>query len=116
MASAVARAVVSSTSLHTTRPPRRASSTAKAAPMPLPAPVITAAALRLRFSVDPKMPTASPRLQVDVVVAERFCDEACDVPHRRRGLRREPGQRLEDVHLVRPDLEFAFAARSADVG
>ena len=36
-------AAVSSMSLQTTRPPRRASSAANAAPMPLPAPVMTAA-------------------------------------------------------------------------
>ena len=62
MASAVARAAVSSMSLHTTRPPRRASSVANAAPMPLPAPVMTAAASWLRFVDDPKMPMASTRL------------------------------------------------------
>ena len=56
MASAVAVAEPSSTSLHTTRPPRLASSSAKARPMPLPAPVMTAAASWLRLFDGPKMP------------------------------------------------------------
>ena len=42
IASAVAVAVAGLRSLHTTRPPRRASSSANARPIPLPAPVTTA--------------------------------------------------------------------------
>src|ERR1700731_68164 len=46
-------AVTSLMSLHTTRPPRRASSVANAAPIPLPGPVTTASALWLTL-LDPR--------------------------------------------------------------
>jgi hypothetical protein len=61
------------------------------------------------------MPNATCFL-ADGVVAERLRDELRDVPHRRGGLRGQAGQCLEDVHLVGPDLQFALAARGADVG
>lgn len=51
IASAVRWAAASSMSLQTTAPPRRPSSAAKAAPMPLPAPVTTADAPRLVFDL-----------------------------------------------------------------
>ena len=105
------RAAVSSMSLQTTLPPRWASSTANAAPIPLPAPVMTAAALWLRFSTNRRCPWRSSRLTVDGVVAERFCDESGDVPHGGRRLWCEPGQRLEDVHLVGPDLQLGSRRR-----
>jgi hypothetical protein len=56
IASAVVRAAFSSMSLHTIRPPRRANSVANAAPIPLPAPVMTAAASRLHLFDDPNSP------------------------------------------------------------
>src|SRR5271166_4663353 len=49
--STVLWAAASSMSLQTTAPPRRASSTANAAPIPLPAPVTTAAAPWLGFGL-----------------------------------------------------------------
>ena len=111
MASAVVRAVVSSTSLQTTRPPRRASSMAKAAPMPLPAPVITAAASRLRFSDDPKMPIASPCLLIDGVCRRAILRRTvrCAASPRRppgtagaRPGRRAPGPARPAVRTRRP--------------
>src|SRR3954468_8692040 len=112
---AVACAEASSTSLHTTRPPRAASSAANAAPIPLPAPVMTAAASWLRLSDDPKIPIVLPRGFLDHVATERFCNERCDVVHGGPGFRAELRQRLEDVHLVRPDLQLAGAARRPNV-
>jgi len=106
------RAAFSSMSLHTILPPRRASSVANAAPMPLPAPVMTAAALRLRFSTIPVVPCRSPGRLVKLVVAQRMTR---DVPHGGSGFRGQPWQRLEDVHLVGSDLQLALAARRADV-
>ena len=102
-------------SLHTTRPPRLASSTANAAPMPLPAPVMTAAASWLRFFDDPKSPmTFTP-------LPRRWCWRAAhcamkrrDPAHGGRRLGRQSRQRLEDMHLVGPDLQFALAAGGAD--
>jgi hypothetical protein len=95
-------------SLHTILPPRRASSVANAAPMPLPAPVMTAAALRLRFSTIPVVPCRSPGRLVKSVVAQRMTR---DVPHGGSGFRGQPWQRLEDVRLVGPDLQLPLAAR-----
>src|SRR3954469_16559666 len=115
MPSAVVCAAASSMSLHTTLPPRWASSVANAAPMPLPAPVMTAAALLLRFLDEPNMPM-SPCFPAGGVVVERLRDEIRDVSHRGGRLRDQPGQSLEDVYLVRPDLQLTLAARGVDVG
>src|SRR5512144_2974452 len=108
MASAVACDDSSSTSLHTIRPPRRASSVANAARMPLPAPVMTAAAPWLRFGEEPKTFTSvsssrkrsSPSRPVDHIAPQRLSDERRHLPHRRRSLGGQLRQRLEDVYLV----------------
>src|SRR6187402_1560983 len=111
MASAVARDDPSSTSLHTIRPPRRASSVANAAPMPLPAPVMTAAAPWLRLGEEPKTFTtvsssrkrSSPGHPADRLAAQRLFDERRHLPHRGCGLGGQLRQRLEDVYLIGPD-------------
>ena len=103
-------------SLHTTRPPRRANSTANAAPMPLPAPVTTAAARRLVFGrSEHRYPVSSIPACVRSAVAQRTRNERRDVSHRLCCLGRQPRQRLEHMRLVRPHLQFAGAAGGADV-
>src|SRR5690625_4316619 len=67
IAAAVRSAPASSISLQTTAPPRRASSRANAAPMPLPAPVTTAAARWLRLGDRPKSMQASQQPMVTLV-------------------------------------------------
>ena len=72
-------------SLHTTAPPRRDSSTANAAPIPLPAPVTTAEACWLVFALRVS-PSISAGL-LDFVGGQRFCDELRGAGHRLGGFR-----------------------------
>ncbi len=64
IASTVRWAAASSMSLQTTVPPRRPSSMAKAAPMPLPAPVTTADAPRLALRLPSSLSSISQRTSV----------------------------------------------------
>lgn len=77
ISAAVSFAPGRSTSAHTTRPPRRASSTANARPIPLAAPVTTASTLRVRRSPRPNPKRLTTRPPQHTLVAPAITDCTC---------------------------------------